>query len=172
VKLVLDTNVVIDWLVFDDPFLALFRDAVSCGRITVVTHQHAVDELRRVLGYTALKLDETRQAGILERYHAQTSAPDTATSSTGVAVDLPSGFPRCRDPDDAPFLSLAWQAKADALVSRDHAVLALRRRAPRFGFRILDVPQMMAAVAAVVADAPDAALISGEGAGASRRFGA
>jgi putative PIN family toxin of toxin-antitoxin system len=172
VKLVLDTNVVIDWLVFDDPFLALFREAVSCGRITVVTHQHAVDELRRVLGYRALKLDEARRARILERYHAQTSAPDTAASSANIAVELPRGFPRCRDADDTPFLSLAWQAKADALVSRDNAVLALRRRAPRFGFQIFDVPQMMAAVATVVADAADAALISVEGADVSRRFGA
>ncbi len=145
-KLVLDTNVVIDWLVFDDPYLALFREAVSCGRITVVTHQHAVDELRRVLGYRALKLNGTRQAEVLERYQAQTSVPDTASDPARVATELPKGFPRCRDPDDAPFLSLAWHAKADALVSRDNEVLALRRRAPRFGFRILDVPQMMAAV--------------------------
>jgi uncharacterized protein len=166
VKLVLDTNVAIDWLVFDDPFLATFRDAVSRGRVIVVTHRHAVEELRRVLGYRALKLDEARQARILERYTEQTSMSEAVGGSPGVPVELPKGFPRCRDPDDTPFLVLAWHAKADALVSRDNAVLALGRRAPRFGFRILDVPQMMAAVDAVPT------VTSAASSDASRRFGA
>jgi uncharacterized protein len=165
VKLVLDTNVAIDWLVFDDPFMATFREAVSCGRITVVTHRHAVEELRRVLGYRALKLDETQQIRILDRYTAQTSMSEAVGGSPGIPIELPRGFPRCRDPDDTPFLLLAWYAKADALVSRDNAVLALRRRAPRFGFQILDVPQMMAAIDAAPSVTP--AVICD----ASRRFG-
>jgi uncharacterized protein len=150
VKLVLDTNVVIDWLVFDDPFLAAFREAVLARQITILTHAPAIEELRRVLAYKALKLDSPRQALVIERYLAQTSPLsdalplNDAREASGVNdVPLPKGFPRCRDPDDAPFLSLAWRAKADALVSRDNEVLALRRRAMRFGFRILDVPQMV-----------------------------
>ncbi len=60
-RLVLDTNVVIDWLVFDDPFLAAFRACVVDGRVTVVSHLPAFSELQRVLGYRTLKLPVERQ---------------------------------------------------------------------------------------------------------------
>jgi len=159
-KLVLDTNVVIDWLVFDDPFLARFRSQVLEGHITIVTHAPALEELRRVLAYPELKLDVGRRDQVLERYVAQTllfptqaspltaseAAPTNAASTNagGLATPLPRGFPRCRDSDDDPFLALAWHAKADALVSRDNAVLKLARRCRKFGFEVLTVAQMVA----------------------------
>jgi len=143
VKLVLDTNVVIDWLVFDDPFLAGFRQQVVSGRVVVITHEPAIAELKRVLGYKELKLDAERQARVLERYVAQTTNAALRESLS----PLPPHFPRCRDPDDNPFLELAWRAGADALVSRDNAVLKLARRARKHGFQILNVPQLTAAVA-------------------------
>lgn len=151
-KLVLDTNVVIDWLVFDDPYLSTFRDAVVRREITVLTHTHALEELRRVLAYRALKLDETRQSLILGQYRERTVVFQGSEEPASGEAEVPRGFPRCRDPDDVPFLSLAWRSKADALVSRDNEVLVLRRRAARFGFRILDVPQMMGCVAALNAE--------------------
>jgi uncharacterized protein len=155
VRLVLDTNVVIDWLVFDDPYLSPFREAVLRREITVLTQPHALEELRRVLAYRALKLDDSRQALILGQYRDRTVIfPDGEPAAA--AAEVPKGFPRCRDPDDAPFLSLAWRSKADALVSRDNEVLALRRRATRFGFQILDVPQMMERVALSVGSRPAA----------------
>jgi putative PIN family toxin of toxin-antitoxin system len=146
VKLVLDTNVVIDWLVFDDAYLADFRRKVQAGAVRIVTHAPALDELRRVLGYRELKLDADRQAHVLARYEAQTSLVEWGASAAEAFADIPKGFPRCRDPDDNPFLQLAWHAKVDALVSRDNAVLKLARRVKRFGFQIFDVPQMVAAL--------------------------
>jgi putative PIN family toxin of toxin-antitoxin system len=140
VKLVLDTNVVIDWLVFDDAFLASFRERVRSGDIQVITHEPAVDELRRVLGYPILKLSAERQAAVFAQYVALASF----FAVPAPAADLPLGFPRCRDSDDDPFLQLAWRAGADALVSRDKAVLKLARKARKFGFQIYDVPKMVA----------------------------
>jgi uncharacterized protein len=137
VKLVLDTNVVIDWLVFDDEFLASFRERVRVGSIQVITHTPAVDELRRVLGYPILKLGAERQAAVLEQYVALAIPFESDASA------IPVGFPRCRDPDDDPFVRLAWQAGADALVSRDKAVLKLAKKARKFGFQIYDVPKMV-----------------------------
>ncbi|MEJ1960908.1 MAG: putative toxin-antitoxin system toxin component, PIN family [Gammaproteobacteria bacterium] len=145
-KLVLDTNVVIDWLVFDDEYLASFRERVRAREIEIVTHSPALNELRRVLEYRELKLDPERQAEVLAAYVAQTTLLHWETPAAPAPEPLPKGFPRCRDPDDDPFLHLAWQSRADALVSRDKAVLELARRAPRFGFRIFDVPQMVAAL--------------------------
>ena len=142
-KLVLDTNVVIDWLVFDDAFLASFREQVQSRVVQVITHIPALDELRRVLGYPILKLSTERQAAVLEQYAALVSFFESD------AAELPLGFPRCRDPDDNPFLQLAWQAGADALVSRDKALLKLARRARKFGFQIYDVPKMVAVLGSV-----------------------
>jgi putative PIN family toxin of toxin-antitoxin system len=141
VKLVVDTNVVIDWLVFDDAFLALFREQVRAGSIQVITHAPAVEELRRVLGYPILKLGAERQAAVFAQYVSLVSHFD------GVLSELPLGFPRCRDSDDDPFLQLAWRAGADALVSHDKAVLKLARKARKFGFQIYDVPKMVAVLA-------------------------
>jgi uncharacterized protein len=138
-NLVLDTNVVVDWLVFDDPYLAAFRDRVLNGQVTIFTHAPAIDELRRVLAYRELRLDAAGQAKVLARYEAQTSCMPTA--------ELPQRFPRCRDPDDNHFLALAYHSKADALVSRDNAVLKLARRVRTFGFQILNVQQMVAVMA-------------------------
>ena len=145
-KLVLDTNVVIDWLVFDHPFLSAFRERVRYGQVTVFTHQPAVDELRRVLGYRELKLDAARQAQVLGQYQSQTSCVPPKEHVPRAPLELPKRFPRCRDPDDDHFLALAYHVRADALVSRDNAVLKLARRARRFGFQIMTVPQMVAAI--------------------------
>jgi putative PIN family toxin of toxin-antitoxin system len=145
-KLVLDTNVVIDWLVFDDEFLASFREQVRAGHVEIVTHAPAIDELCRVLGYRELKLDAGRQAQVIASYRGQTTDLDSEMPAPDPPAPLPQGFPRCRDPDDNPFLHLAWRSRANALVSRDKAVLKLARRARRFGFQIYDVPQMVAAL--------------------------
>ena len=140
-KWVLDTNVVLDWLLFDDALLNPLRVAVGEGRLTIVTHPFAIGELRRVLGYPDLGLDATRQKAVLQSYEAQTSCVDLPQIEY---ANLPKGFPRCRDPDDDLFLALAYHSRADALVSRDKAVLALRRRAEKFGFNILNAGQLIA----------------------------
>ena len=144
-KLVLDTNVVIDWLVFDDAYLASFREQVRARNVQVITHAPAVEELRRVLGYPELKLSAERQSAVLEQYGALVSFFDSG-------AELPPGFPKCRDPDDDPFIRLAWQAGADALVSRDKAVLKLAKRARKFGFQIYDVPKMVAALSVITSN--------------------
>lgn len=164
-RLVLDTNVVIDWLVFDDPFLSSFSEQVRSRSVQVISHAPALEELRRVLGYPVLKLDAQRQAAVLEQYVALASFFEGGGSAAGDGslAELPRGFPRCRDSDDDPFLHLAWRARADALVSRDKAVLKLARRARKFGFEIYDVPKMVAVLGAS-AERPSVVptLLSGE----------
>jgi uncharacterized protein len=141
-KLVLDTNVVLDWLVFEDAGVEPLRRGIEARRITVITYAPALEELERVLGYPQLKLDASTQAQVLDEYRATASM---ATVPEGYSIErlmLPEGFPRCRDPDDDHFLALAHHAAADALVSKDRAVLKLRKRARKFGVRILEVRQL------------------------------
>ena len=137
----LDTNVVLDWLVFADISLNLLNSELSAGKILLATHPPALCELRRVLGYPALKLDADRQMSILAQYQSQTRQPELPDGFTLQNLMLPAGFPRCRDPDDQHFLALAHHAGA-VLVSRDKAVLGVAGRARRFGVRVMSVQQV------------------------------
>lgn len=139
-NVVLDTNVVLDWLLFADPVLNPLPERIAAGQVRVWTHARAVDELRRVLGYPRLAVNAARQAEVLESYRAQTRL------LVPPAAFLPNGFPRCRDADDDHFLQLAYGCKADALVSRDQAILRLARRSAAFGVTILTVRELVSGI--------------------------
>lgn len=141
-KLVLDTNVVLDWLVFEDAGIDTLRRGIEERRISVITYELALEELRRVLGYPQLKLDPAKQTAVFETYRATASIAQVPPGYSPAQLMLPAGFPRCRDPDDDHFLALTHHAAADALVSKDKAVLKLRKRARKFGVTILDVRQL------------------------------
>jgi predicted nucleic acid-binding protein len=120
------------------------RDGVRAGQVSVLSYEPALEELRRVLGYPMLKLSTERQTQIVAQYQAQV---DMVLMPAGFSMEsqlTPSGFPRCRDPDDQHFLALAFHTHADALVSRDKALLKLRHRARKFAVTVLDVPEMIA----------------------------
>lgn len=149
----LDTNVVIDWLVFDHPFMNPLRHGVEQGRVVVLTHAPAQAELKRVLAYRQLKLAEDRQRDVFERYVRQTTVAAMPPDFSLKQLMLPGGFPRCRDRDDEHFLALAYHARADALVSRDNAVYGLKSRAAKFGLTIWNVPQMIEALSPMTSPA-------------------
>jgi putative PIN family toxin of toxin-antitoxin system len=138
---VLDTNVVIDWLVFNHPFMDPLRNAVRDGSLQVLTHGPAIDELRRVLAYRQLKLNAERQQQVLDAYLASALAVTLPAGATLKNLMMPGGFPRCRDRDDEHFVALAYHHRADALVSRDNAVYGMKSRAAKFGLEIVNVQQ-------------------------------
>jgi putative PIN family toxin of toxin-antitoxin system len=144
-KLVLDTNIVLDWLVFGDPTLAALRKAMLEERVAALTHAPAQAELARVLAYPQFKLNVAQQAEVLAAYGRHCIPAD------GPGAALPTGFPHCRDPDDVHFLALAYREQAP-LVSRDKSVLAIRARAARFGVHILDVRALKDLLALEIAD--------------------
>lgn len=141
-NLVLDTNVVLDWLVFGHPALTNFTTHVQAHHVNVLSHQALREELRRVLSYPILKLDAERQEHIYLRYQSLSHEVPMPAEFSAQTLLLPEGFPQCRDPDDQLFLALTLHANADALVSRDRAVLALRKKARKFGLTILNVDEM------------------------------
>ena len=133
-RLVLDTNIWLDWLVFDDPGVAPLRAAHAAGRAQIYIDGPCEDELRRVLAYSLRKrvLEESAQTAALAtcRQIATHPQPDQA------AAKLP--LPKCGDPDDQKFLELARAARADVLITKDRALLELARRKYAWpGFRIL-----------------------------------
>lgn len=128
-RLVLDTNVVLDLLHFDDPAVAPLRRALQEGKAACIGNVACRDELARVLSYPQFKIPEHEARRILDEY----AALALPCESAGAA--LPP-LPQCRDPDDQKFLELAQAAKADLLVTKDKALLALAKKSARFGFRI------------------------------------
>ena len=119
-RVVLDTNIVLDWLVFEDGGMPLLMDAINRRRLTIATNAACIDELARVLAYPNFKLDSAAQQQALQRYREFAEIVPERASLLGVV-------PRCRDQDDQKFLELAAHAGAAALISKDHAVLGLKR---------------------------------------------
>ncbi|KVW96832.1 hypothetical protein ABW22_06755 [Thiobacillus denitrificans] len=123
--MVIDTNVVLDLLHFDDATARPLRFALEDGRVRCVVTDATLEEWRRVLAYPEFGLDDARQTALFSRY--QTLA------GTAKALEMCAGLPRCSDPDDQKFIELAAAVRAQGLVSKDRAVLKLRRRcAPVF----------------------------------------
>lgn len=138
-RLVLDTNAVLDWLLFQDSMLQPLSVAIRQQRVSLVVNERTLDELQRVLQYPKFELQAQRQQLIFRQY-TEVAQPFTNYADRGV---MPQGFPRCRDPDDDHFVALAYRARADALVSKDRQVLKLRKRAEKFGVSVLTPAQLM-----------------------------
>ena len=123
---VLDTNVALDLLVFDDPSTHALRQALQAGVLQWLGLPGMREELARVLGYprvaAPLRARALDVAAVLAAYDAacQTCGP-VATAAV-----------RCADPDDQPFIDLAL-AHGALLLSKDKAVLATRRRLAALG---------------------------------------
>lgn len=143
-RLVLDTNIVLDWLVFKDARLAELQRAWDEQRLELITHGPALDELRRVLAYPQFKLAETGQRAIMEDYESRVRVVALPEGTTMESLGMPPGFPRCKDCDDDHFIALAYHQRVDAVVSKDRAVLDLAKRVRKFGVTILSPPQLTA----------------------------
>ena len=129
-RIVLDTNVVLDLLHFRDPAVAAIDAALRAGRVQAVTNAACLEELRRVLAYPEFSLDPAARAALFERYR-QFALLYVGTEAG--AVGAITALPRCTDPDDQKFLELARHCGAACLVSKDKALLRLARRMARSG---------------------------------------
>lgn len=140
IRLVLDTNIVLDLLHFRDPSVEPLMRALRAGTAACFTNEACSGELARVLGYPQFALDAAEILRIGGEYAALARRCDAAPAGT-----LPPPLPQCADPDDQKFLELARDAGADLLVTKDKALLALARKV-RSGFRIVGPGQASAAM--------------------------
>lgn len=125
---ILDTNIWLAWLVFDDPATRGLARAASEGRLALPVVPRMRAELARVLAYPRLRLEFAAQVDALVRFDRHSRmvpapAPAPATLS-------------CRDPDDQIFVDLALACEASWLLSRDRELLRLARPAAGRGLRI------------------------------------
>lgn len=113
----------LDWLYFNDPVTHHWEDWRQQGRWQWVASAAMRDELAHVLARGHLPAAKGLTA------EALLACLDKRT--TWLAAPAPSlaGGLRCTDPDDQKFIDFAVAHRATWLVSRDRAVLKLRRRA-------------------------------------------
>ena len=129
-RLVLDTNVWLDWLVFDDASIKPIQNLVEAGKAEIIIDSECDAELVRVLAYPLQKW--TLDAG------AQTDCINRFRSVARRVITLPAGIlPACRDPDDQKFLLLAAGCQAYCLITKDRALLKLAKRRYGLPFHIV-----------------------------------
>ena len=131
-RIVLDTNVCLDLLLFRDPACATLRAALERGEVQAVTRDDCRDEWRRVLHYPQLPIDDAQRPALAAAFDRLARQMPTKALPDDVRL------PRCADPDDQKFLELALTACARGLLSKDNELLKLDRRVRSGGlFRIL-----------------------------------
>ena len=128
-RLVLDTNIWLDWLVFRDLSLLHLKKSVAEGKAVIVIDAACEAELERVLAYDLAKhtLDAAAQADRLAECRRIAQRIDAVAPEAERKL-----LPRCADPDDQKFLELALAARADVLITKDHKLLELARRTRAF----------------------------------------
>ncbi|MEW6704976.1 MAG: putative toxin-antitoxin system toxin component, PIN family [Pseudomonadota bacterium] len=141
----LDTNVVLDWLVFRNAACAALQAALEQRRVRWLASRAMLDEMDHVL-----------QRGLDPRWAVDPLAWRAAWEQHVEWVQPPAPartLPRCTDPDDQKFIDLAIGAGARWLLTRDRALLKLARRAHAYGVEVL-TPERWSAAAPVAAAAP------------------
>jgi predicted nucleic acid-binding protein len=124
---VLDTNVLLDLWLFDDPRVHGLREAICSRRLRALRSADCDAEFADVLGRTGFGLDDSGRSRILARWSASSDAIESVRPAPLV----------CADADDQKFLDAAFSAGARWLLTRDKALLALARRAETTGLRIV-----------------------------------
>lgn len=137
-RLVLDTNVVLDLFHFADPSVQPILAALEGGTAACWVEDAGLDELARVLTYPELRIAPKAATDILARYRRMARHPEADNQP------LPR-LPICKDPDDQKFLELAARVGADLLISKDKALLALTR-SQGLSFRIATPAEASAAL--------------------------
>lgn len=137
VRRVLDTNIVLDLWVFDDPQADALRTSLESGGTQWLATAAMREELARVLAYpqivkrlTHRQLPASAVLGHFDRW-AQ------------LQPDAPKAPYACKDTDDQKFIDLAV-AHTAALHSKDAQVLCMKKRLERCGVALNPVDVCLA----------------------------
>jgi putative PIN family toxin of toxin-antitoxin system len=126
VEVVIDTNIVLDLFVFEDPASAQLHALITSGALRWIATAAMRDELQRVLGYPQ----------IAPRLVARSIAADDVLArfdQLAFIAESPERSPlTCGDSDDQKFIDLA-AARRCMLLSKDAEVLALAKRMSAIG---------------------------------------
>jgi putative PIN family toxin of toxin-antitoxin system len=118
-RVVLDTNCVVSALLFSQQKMAWLRHGWQSGHFVPLVNKQTVRELLRVLTYPKFKLTKAEQALLLADF--------LPYAETVPLLDAPVDLPTIRDSAaDQKFLTLAVVGKANALITGDSDLLAIK----------------------------------------------
>jgi putative PIN family toxin of toxin-antitoxin system len=120
-QLVLDTNIVLDLLVFGDAQARPVSEGLAAGSLRWLATASMREELARVLAYPKLAPRVRRHRG-----SADSVLSDFDRQATLVEVPEKAAV-TCGDPDDQKFIDLAIAHRC-TLLSKDRDVLRMRKR--------------------------------------------
>ncbi|WAC73655.1 PIN domain-containing protein [Roseateles sp. SL47] len=131
-RVVLDTQIVMDWLVFDEPRIRPIIARVESRHLLWTATAPMKAEMLHVLG-----------RGVAARYSPDLARIHAAFQQHCEFIEVPVlgiSRPRCSDEDDQKFIDLALHlavSQPTVLLSRDRAVLKVAKRAAKLGLSIL-----------------------------------
>ena len=129
VRVVLDTNIVLDLWLYQDPATPALLGALENKSVQWLATPVMRDELERVLAYAhivqRLAFSQLRAQDILAHFDAHAQLMPIAAKAMFV----------CKDGDDQKFIDLAAQHQTQ-LISKDKAVLTMRNRMARLGVAV------------------------------------
>ena len=131
--LILDTNIILDLFVFNDPDLANLKPALLAGlenkQLNWIATQDMRIELERVLTYPKITprmaFYQVTAVDVLDKFDQLATLVDPAPKAKWI----------CKDPDDQCFIDLAVSHQA-LLLSKDKAVIRLKKRLLALGARV------------------------------------
>lgn len=124
---VLDTNVVLDILLFADKNTESIQKSLASGQLLALGHYDTLYEFADVISRSQFKLTESQ---IKEKLHAWVKLHWIIKEA------LPTeGY--CKDHDDDKFFNLARLCSARYLISKDKKVLKAKGKAKRFGCAVI-----------------------------------
>jgi predicted nucleic acid-binding protein len=135
---VLDNNVVLDWMLFLNPDGLAVGEAIEAGRMRWISTPDMRAELSHVL--QSGRLSRWRPDGtlILSKYGSLSREVPCAPPAQ------PELRVRCTDPDDQGFIDLSVAARVRWLLTRDRAVLKVASRLRATGVEVLTPPDWVA----------------------------
>jgi putative PIN family toxin of toxin-antitoxin system len=129
VTLVIDTNVVLDLFIYEDPATVALRAVLAEPQTRWFATAVMREELRRVLAYPQ----------VLKRMTARALTADAVLAEFDARAQIVEPAPKapytCKDRAAQQFIDLAVAHRAE-LVSKDKAVLCMTRRLATLGVRV------------------------------------
>jgi putative PIN family toxin of toxin-antitoxin system len=126
--LVLDTNVILDLLVFKDPSTEPIRLMLDAKIVDAVRSEASMLELVDVIQRPIFKLSREEQDSILQAWASVTQLLENTAIESAPFI--------CRDLDDQIFLDMAYSIRPAVLFSKDLRLLELRVSAKGHGVEI------------------------------------
>jgi putative PIN family toxin of toxin-antitoxin system len=120
---VLDTNILLDILVFDDERAHPLRAALANQELDAVATQNTIEELADVISRPQFHLDEQTQKETILQWQSWARVIDE--------LDLQVAPWKCKDRDDQVFINLAYTLKPATLITKDKLVLKIAKRAQK-----------------------------------------